>query len=157
MYAEQDIDDDQVNQCEMEEDEEVSFPWPDDMNFRSDLKFTKKNLEAMEAYLKKAEMFHHLWIREEELSDIRKAIMLFRDVKQREEEHTKQMELMSQLRESISKTMKRKQTLTKSSFNQEEKKGEHIQPADNKIQVSFAKGLKSKKNSNNEELLKKLR
>ena len=71
------------------------------MNFRSDLKFTRKNLEAMDEYLKKAEVFHHLWIQEDELSDIRKAILLYRDVKQREEEHKKQMDMMSKIREQI--------------------------------------------------------
>ena len=41
----------------------------------------------MEDYLKRAQVFHHLWIQEDHLADIRKAILLYRDVKHREEEH----------------------------------------------------------------------
>ena len=42
-------------------DEEVSFAWPLDMEFNSEIKFTEKNILAMEEYLQKAEVFHHLY------------------------------------------------------------------------------------------------
>ena len=104
MYAEPDSSEQvTVNNGSEDEDddEEVSFAHPSDMGFSSDLKFTRKNIEAMEEYLKKAEVFHHLWVREDETADMRKAILLYRDVKQREDEHKKQMELVSDLRDSL--------------------------------------------------------
>ena len=70
-------------------DEEVSFAWPLDMEFNSEIKFTEKNILAMEEYLQKAEVFHHLYQPLDQVNYMRKAIMLYRDVKQREEEHKK--------------------------------------------------------------------
>ena len=107
------------------DDEEVPFKWPKDLNFRSDLKFTPKNLEAMEDYLKRAQVFHHLWIQEDHLADIRKAILLYRDVKHREEEHEQQIELMNKIRDNF----KSKATSYSARETDESKK---TQPYDNK-------------------------
>ena len=58
-------------------------------------------MEVVEDQLQKAKVNHNQSLPEDKLTDIKKAIMLYRDVKQRENEHLKQIELCKDLQEAI--------------------------------------------------------
>ena len=66
---------------DVDNEEEMVFPCPADMAFSSDRKYSRKNMEALEEYVNKSQMFHHLWQPPDELIDVHKAILLYKDVK----------------------------------------------------------------------------
>ena len=65
-----------------DEDELLDINFPPNIYLSSDLVMTAKNLEAAEEYLQKADVFHHLWQPEEEVSHIRKAIAIYNEAKE---------------------------------------------------------------------------
>jgi len=56
------------------------------MTFNSEFVLSEKNLLALEEYLEKSTVFHNLWRPEEEIADLRKAVLIYRDYKRREAE-----------------------------------------------------------------------
>ena len=76
----------------------MDLPWPADMELSSEMPYSRKNLAALEEFVEQSEVFHHLWLPPDELADVHKAILLYKDVKMREAEVLKQRDLVSQLR-----------------------------------------------------------
>ena len=47
------------------------------MYLSSELVLTEKNIAALEEYVQKSKVFHHLWKPVEETEDIKKAILMY--------------------------------------------------------------------------------
>ena len=71
------------SKSEKVEEEKGAYDFPPDMYLTSKLVLSEKNIEAAEEYLKKAEHFHHLWQPNDEVSYIRKAILIHNDAKEK--------------------------------------------------------------------------
>jgi hypothetical protein len=81
----------------VEEPEFEAYRFPPDMYTSSRLILTEKNIEAAEEYLQKAQMFHHLWQPDDEIADIKKAILIHNDVKERRRKKEEQQALMKKI------------------------------------------------------------
>ena len=74
------------------------------MYVSSRLILTEKNIEATEEYLNKAQVFHHLWQPDEEISDIQKAILMHQSAKQQKQAaDEKRKELKRRVAQSLAR------------------------------------------------------
>ena len=86
-------------QAKEDEQEVGAYKWPRDMYVSSRLILSEKNLEATDEYLRKASNFHHLWQPDEEIGDIKKAILMHKDAKARQEKKKEQAEQLRKIKE----------------------------------------------------------